>query len=91
MQISTEGKIGLSLALVGLFGGGAIVRYPDQAWIGTAMMVVAVLGFLLLGLHHYRSRYQKTADQQKSRALEYLGSKDVELGWAIRAVALKSA
>lgn len=91
MQISSEGKIGISLALVGLLGGGAIVRYPDQAWIGTAMMAVAVLGIALLILHHYRSRHQKTAEHQKPRALEYLSSKDVELGSAIQRMARQSA
>ena len=68
MQISTEGKIGITLTLVGLLGGGAIMRYPDQAWIGTAMMAVAVFGFACLVWHYFRTRCQVTAEQRKPHA-----------------------
>jgi hypothetical protein len=54
MQISTEGKIGIGLALFGLLGGGAIVVFPDQTWIGWSMIAVALVGFMWLTLHHLK-------------------------------------
>jgi hypothetical protein len=53
MQISPEGKIGIALTLLGLAGGGAIVIAPNQVWIGWVMIAVAVIGLVLLVLHHF--------------------------------------
>lgn len=91
MRISFEGTIGIALALLGILGGGAFMRFPDQAWIGTAMMAIAVVGLLMLVWHQYNARHQKPTEQPKSRPLEYLGSTDCELSSAIRAMAHKSA
>lgn len=91
MHISFEGKIGIGLALLGILGGGAFMRFPDQLWIGSAMMGVAIIGLILLAWHHFRTRQNNQSFEQKLRALEYLNRKDVELDWAIKAMAHKSA
>jgi len=53
MQIITEGTIGIVLTLIFALGAGAIVRFPNQRWIGTAVMTVAVLGLLATGTAWY--------------------------------------
>jgi hypothetical protein len=53
--ISLEGKIGIFLALVGLFGAGAVMVAPQQVWIGWTLIGVAAIGFVLLFVHHVSS------------------------------------
>jgi hypothetical protein len=54
--ISTEGKISIVLALVGLLGAGAIMVSPGQVWIGWSLIIIAVVGFVILLLYHVISR-----------------------------------
>jgi hypothetical protein len=57
--ISTEGKWGYVLTLIGLAGTGAVLVWPDQVWqlwIGRALIAVSLLGFVALGLYHIRER-----------------------------------
>jgi hypothetical protein len=58
MQISAEGKIGIAIGLIALAGGGAIMIFPDQFWIGETMMAIAAIGGVWLGLHHFGIRQQ---------------------------------
>jgi hypothetical protein len=53
MQFSVEWKIGIALALLFGFGGGAAIRYPDQLWIGSTMMALGVIGGVWLILFHF--------------------------------------
>jgi hypothetical protein len=56
MAISTEGKIGIALALIGLAGAGALVVAPAP-WVtavGWALIAVAVAGGIALGVHHFQ-------------------------------------
>lgn len=56
MQISTEGKIGIGLALIALGGTGALVVAPPP-WgtvIGWGMIVIAGIGVVMLLIHHFR-------------------------------------
>lgn len=53
MAISTEGKIGIGLGLLGLLGAGVLVVAPEH-WVkvaGWTMIAIAMAGFLLLGGH----------------------------------------
>lgn len=61
MQISGEGKIGFGLALVFGLGGGAIMVWPEDRWIGWAMMAFSGTGLLFLGAHHFAmvSRFKR--------------------------------
>jgi hypothetical protein len=59
MDISGEGKIGIGLTLVFALGAGAYMRYPDQTWLGTATMIIAAGGLVLLIIHHFWTRSQK--------------------------------
>jgi hypothetical protein len=52
MAISTEGKIGIALALAFGLGGGAVAVWPDQKIIGLAMMAFAALGLIALAIYH---------------------------------------
>jgi hypothetical protein len=54
-HISFEGKIAIALALLALLGTGAIMIAPQQMWIGWTLVAVAVVGFVLLGIHHISS------------------------------------
>jgi hypothetical protein len=56
MQFTTEGKIGIALALVGPAGAGAIMRAPDHIEIGWALVAIAVIGGILLSAHHFSGR-----------------------------------
>lgn len=53
--ITLEGRIGIGLALLALLGAGAMNIAPQQAWIGWLLIVVAVIGFVLLGIYHVSS------------------------------------
>jgi hypothetical protein len=53
MHISSEGKIGILLALIGLAGAGAIMVAPQATLIGWSLIAFAVLGLLALALHHF--------------------------------------
>jgi len=59
MQISGEGKIGIALALLALFGAGAIVIWPQNEWIGWVLIAIAVVGFVILGLYHFLPQKEK--------------------------------
>jgi len=54
MRISAEGKIGIGLALLFGLGTGAVIVWPDDRWIGWAMMGVSALGLAMLGVHHFK-------------------------------------
>lgn len=53
MHITSEGKIGILLALVGLLGSGAIMIAPEKLWIGWSLISFAALGGVALGFHHF--------------------------------------
>jgi hypothetical protein len=55
-SISTEGKIGIFLALIGLLGAGAIMIAPQQLWIGWSLIAIAVIGLIILGFYHFWGR-----------------------------------
>jgi hypothetical protein len=55
-QISTEGKLGLLLGLIGIAGAGAMNRWPEQPWIGTALLAISAIGFVALGFYNFRTR-----------------------------------
>ena len=59
MHISDEGKIGIGLALLFGLGTGVVIRFPDQLWIGTAMMVLSAFGLILLAMHHFDIKKRK--------------------------------
>jgi hypothetical protein len=59
MQISPEGKIGIALTLLFGAGGGAAMSFPDQRWIGTLLMIIALVGMVLLGFHHFEIERKK--------------------------------
>src|ERR1019366_4998598 len=53
MQISTEGKIGIALALVGVAGAGAIMVFPQDIEIGWCLIAVAIIGAIWLAIVHF--------------------------------------
>lgn len=56
MAISTEGKIGIALGLIGLAGAGALVVAPAP-WVtavGWTLISVAAVGGIALGVHHFQ-------------------------------------
>jgi hypothetical protein len=63
MQISTEGKIGIALALVGVAGAGAIMVFPQDIEIGWCLIVVAIIGAIWLAIVHFglRQRFHATS------------------------------
>jgi hypothetical protein len=62
-SISTEGKIGIFLALIGLLGAGAIMIAPQQLWIGWSLIAIAVIGLIILGFYHFWGRIHTPAGQ----------------------------
>jgi hypothetical protein len=50
MQISTEGKLGLVVGLVGLGGAGAVVIAPAIGWV---LIGIAAIGGVALAFHHF--------------------------------------
>jgi hypothetical protein len=50
--LSTDTKIGTSLALFASLGAGVMFVAPTWTWVGWVMIVVSLLGFFLLALHH---------------------------------------
>ena len=59
MQISSEGEIGIVVGFLALAGGGAIMVFPDQLWIGWTMIAIAVIGFIWLGVYHFGIQPQR--------------------------------
>jgi hypothetical protein len=60
MAISDEGKIGIGLTLLFGAGTGAVLIAPQQqTWIGGALIAISVVGFVLLAIHHIRTRAPK--------------------------------
>jgi hypothetical protein len=55
MAISTEGKIGIALGLLGLLGAGAIMVAPTQLLIGWSMIAVSVIGAIWLLFSHFEN------------------------------------
>jgi hypothetical protein len=56
MAISTEGKIGILLGLIGLAGAGAIMIAPTELWIGWTLIAIAGLGLAALAVYHFGTR-----------------------------------
>lgn len=56
MEFSFEGEAGIALALVGLFGAGAIMIAPTHTWIGWMLIAIALSGVAGLILHHLGGR-----------------------------------
>jgi len=52
----TEGKVSIFLGLLGLAGGGAMMIAPHALWIGWGLIGSAVLGLVVLALHHVLAR-----------------------------------
>jgi hypothetical protein len=50
MHISTEGKLGLLVGLVGLGGAGAVVIAPEIGWV---LIGIAAIGGVTLAFHHF--------------------------------------
>lgn len=53
MHISPEGEIGIFLALLALLGSGAIMRFPTRLWIGSTMIALSIVGFIILAFQHF--------------------------------------
>jgi hypothetical protein len=55
--ISTEDKIGIALALVGLVGGGAlfVLPHPLSDIIGWSLIAIGAIGLVALGIYHVAS------------------------------------
>jgi hypothetical protein len=72
MALSTEGKLGLVVGLLAVGGGGAVWVAPDHTEIGWAMIVVAAMGGIMLGAHHFQgalARLWTPSDKQRMLAL----------------------
>jgi hypothetical protein len=56
---STEGKIGIALALVGLGGAGALYElpHPYSDYVGWSLIAFSIIGLILLSIYHLISRY----------------------------------
>lgn len=53
MAISTEGKLGLLVGLIGLGGAGAVVIAPVIGWV---LMGIAAIGGVALAYHQFSAR-----------------------------------
>jgi hypothetical protein len=75
-MLSVEATVGFVLPLVLALGAGAYMRYPDQLWIGTATMIFAGVGLVILAAYHwlYRLRHKR------------VGSKDAHLSAIVNPV-----
>jgi hypothetical protein len=74
MRISTEGRLGLWAAVVGLAGGGAVMIWPTHTEIGWSLIIIAVLGGAALAVHHVWERvvdFRKLG--QTRRMIAFLG------------------
>jgi len=80
MQISSEGKIGIALALIALAGSGAIVIAPNQVSIGWGMIAVAVVGCILLVLHHFEVVWRRMIPTARMPLLSLLSEAKMR-GW----------
>jgi hypothetical protein len=56
--MSIKGKIGIFLSLLSLAGAGAIMVFPQHTEIGGGLIVISIIGFILLALHHYGLRFR---------------------------------
>ena len=56
--MSIEAKFGIFLSLLSLAGTGAIMVFPQHIEIGGGLIVISVIGFILLALHHYGLRFR---------------------------------
>jgi hypothetical protein len=56
MHISLEGKSGITLALIGLAGAGAMMIAPDHTEIGWSFIIIAILGGAILTYYHICER-----------------------------------
>jgi len=63
MHISSEGKLGILLTLVGLAGMGALVIASQQVVIiiGWSLIIIAAVGITLLAAYHFGIWRQKMA------------------------------
>ncbi len=52
VKISSEGKIGIGLSLLGLFGAGVVIVLPDFHPFGWLLIGGSLVGALVLALHH---------------------------------------
>jgi hypothetical protein len=84
-QFSAEGKIGISLTLLGLFGAGAIAVAPDQVWIiGWTLIAIAVIGLVLLFLYHVAT-YRRPHGQAAASMMPSMTLADIGFNVAIAA------
>jgi hypothetical protein len=75
MAITTEGKIGIGLALVQALGTGIVLVAPDAGKpVGWVLLILATLGLIGLGLHHgadlWRRRHQPG---ERTKMLSFVG------------------
>jgi hypothetical protein len=84
-QISAEGKIGISLTLLGLLGAGAIAVAPDQVWIiAWTLIAIAVIGLVLLFLYHVAT-YRRQRGQEAASMMPSMTPADIGYNVAIAA------
>jgi tellurite resistance protein TehA-like permease len=53
MHLSSEGKISIFLALIGLAGAGAIMIAPRHTEIGWSLIAIAAVGCVYLAFNHF--------------------------------------
>jgi hypothetical protein len=74
MAISTEGKLGLLVGLLGVGGGGAIMIWPDHTEIGWAMIAVAGCGGAALGWYHFSATLSRLwGPTRRTRMIALIG------------------
>jgi hypothetical protein len=75
MGISSEGKIGIGLTLLGLLGAGIMSVAPlsygvEAGWI---MIAVAVVGGAMLGIHHFLPSVKRMHSHRRNRVVPLIG------------------
>ncbi len=61
MRINPEGKIGLFLGLIGVFGAGAPMIWPESKLLGWALLSISGIGFVWLAIHHWGAKKDKAS------------------------------
>jgi hypothetical protein len=85
MHISAEGTFGIALGLVGIFGAGAMMIWPQHTEIGWGLIVFAAIGAGLLAGYHWRVALGIASGSEPAKRI--LAAKSAEMESALMQVA----